>query len=337
MTREIVESVPLVSVVTPFYNTREFLAECIESVLRQTWQNFEYVLVDNWSTDGSTEIAESYALRFPQKIRLLRPRSFLPQVPNYNFALSCISHNSKYCKMVQADDWIYPDCLERMVTVAESDPSIGIVSSYYLKGTRVFGSGLPYTTAVVSGREISRLQLTGALYVFGSPTSLLYRADVVRGTSPFFDESTINDDTDADYRTLRNWNFGFVHQVLSFLRVQDDSIRGRIMDFDPNSLDAILQLSKFGPDFLEPDPLARLLHDSKLEYYRFLARRFLAGTRGEFWQFHRSGLKSGGLQLETIRLLQGIYLELLHMVTNPGIVTARLYHRLRDRPNRKQT
>ena len=85
------ESIPLVSVVTPFYNTRDFLAECIESVLRQTYSNFEYILVDNCSTDGSSDIAKQYAARFPDKIRLLHTESFLSQVQNYNFALSCIS------------------------------------------------------------------------------------------------------------------------------------------------------------------------------------------------------------------------------------------------------
>jgi len=98
------KSSPFVSVVTPFYNTREYLTECIESVLRQTWVNWEYVLVDNCSTDGSSAIAESYASRFPGKIRVIRTSSFLSQVQNYNFALSCISRQSKYCKMVQADD-----------------------------------------------------------------------------------------------------------------------------------------------------------------------------------------------------------------------------------------
>src|SRR5262249_4091268 len=48
---------PLVSVVTPFYNADEWLEECIESVLAQTFTHYEYVLLDNCSTDGSTEIA----------------------------------------------------------------------------------------------------------------------------------------------------------------------------------------------------------------------------------------------------------------------------------------
>jgi len=70
-----VKSAPRVSVVTPFCNTQKFLSECIESFLRQTYENWEYILVDNCSTDGSSEAAERYACRFPGKIRLIeRPR-----------------------------------------------------------------------------------------------------------------------------------------------------------------------------------------------------------------------------------------------------------------------
>lgn len=101
------ESAPLVSVVTPFYNTREYLAECIESVLRQTFTNWEYILVNNCSTDGSEEIVQSYVDQFPDRVRLVHNQSFLSHLANYNFALSLVSPNSKYCKMVQADDWIF--------------------------------------------------------------------------------------------------------------------------------------------------------------------------------------------------------------------------------------
>ena len=54
---------PFLSVVTPFYNTQAYLKECIESVLGQSYRNFEYILVDNCSNDGSLDIAEYYAKR----------------------------------------------------------------------------------------------------------------------------------------------------------------------------------------------------------------------------------------------------------------------------------
>ena len=78
---------PLVSVVTPFYNTARHLAQCIESVLTQSYAEFEYILMDNCSTDGSAEIAESYARRDP-RMRVIRCSEFVPQLKNYNRALA---------------------------------------------------------------------------------------------------------------------------------------------------------------------------------------------------------------------------------------------------------
>ena len=101
------DSQPLVSVVTPFYNTEGYLSECIESVLKQSYDNFEYILSNNCSTDRSSEIAEEYAKQ-DHRVRLISNGEFLDQVKNYNRALRYISPQSKYCKIVQADDWIIP-------------------------------------------------------------------------------------------------------------------------------------------------------------------------------------------------------------------------------------
>ena len=58
-------SEPLVSIVTPVYNEAEYLAECIESILAQLYQNWDYTIVDNCSTDGSVEVARRYAAKRP--------------------------------------------------------------------------------------------------------------------------------------------------------------------------------------------------------------------------------------------------------------------------------
>src|SRR6476646_9765013 len=137
------EHSPLVSVVTPFYNSERDLARCIESVLDQRYPNFEYVLVDNQSTDGSHEIARSYA-DHDDRIRLLTTDRFLSQVENYNFALTQISADSRWCKIRQADDWLYPQCLAEMVAVGEASPTVGLVSSYSWRGEQILCLGLPH-------------------------------------------------------------------------------------------------------------------------------------------------------------------------------------------------
>ena len=208
---------PLVSVVTPFYNTADYLEECIQSVLNQTYPEFEYVLLDNCSKDGSLEIAARYAKQDP-RIRLLTNSTFLTQVQNYNAALGLISPQSRYTKIVQADDRIYPRCLEEMVAVAESDSSVGIVSSFCLRGSKVGMDGFPFSESVVCCRQLCRYQLLEGDRFFRSPTTVMYRSAVVRDRAPFYKEGRYFEDTEACFEVLQTWNFGFVQQVLKIGR-----------------------------------------------------------------------------------------------------------------------
>lgn len=286
-------SAPSVSVVTPFYNTREFLAECIESVLRQTYQNWEYILVDNCSTDGSSEVASHYASRFPGKIRLIHTESFLSQVQNYNFALSCISPSSKYCKMVQADDLLFPDCIRSMVEAAEAYPSVGIVAAYELQGDCVSLDGLPYPSPELRGRDVCRLYFMKDMYLFGTPTSLLMRSELIRSRVPFYEERFAPfEDAHACFDLLRTWNFGFVHQVLTYSRRDNESILSRIRAFKYLLFSRLAIVVSHGRDYLSAEEYNRCLKDAERRYFLYLSRCALRGRSREFWELHRNGLAS---------------------------------------------
>src|SRR5437016_8942627 len=114
---------PLLSIVTPVYNNADHLEECIESVLAQTYVNWDYTIVDNCSSDGSAEIARRFAEKEP-RIRVRENKRFLSALENHNVALRYISPGSTYCKVVFGDDWIFPECLEKMVSLAEKHPSV---------------------------------------------------------------------------------------------------------------------------------------------------------------------------------------------------------------------
>ena len=91
---------PLVSLLTPVYNGERYLADCIESVLRQTYRHFEYVIVDNASTDRTADIIAAYAAREP-RIRVHRNTDLVPVVANHNIALRHASprrHGASSCR-----------------------------------------------------------------------------------------------------------------------------------------------------------------------------------------------------------------------------------------------
>ena len=126
-----------------------------------------------------------------------------------NVGLRQISPASKYCKIVFADDWIFPECLERMVAVGEQHPSVGIVGAYGLQGRQVMWAGLPYPSELVPGREICRKLYLENLYVFGTGTSLLYRASLVRSRDPFYNESNLHADSEVCFDSPQGLRFRF--------------------------------------------------------------------------------------------------------------------------------
>lgn len=295
---------PLVSILTPFHNEELFLSECIKSVLAQTHSHFEYILVDNSSTDRSLDIAEHYASR-DKRIILHKNSALLSQVQNFNHSLSQISPDSKYCKIVQGDDWIFPQCLKEMVAVAETDPHIGVVSSYRLEdGDHITCKGLPEDKNVYRGHDICRATLLGGPYVFGSPTTVLYRSDIVRSRIPFYSEESLHEDTEACYEILENSDFGFVHQILSYTRRDNISISSMTRDFNPSLLDFFIVLKKYGPLYLKEQEYKERLKEIESRYYGYLSKNIFGRNGREFWDYHITGLNTINEKLNNFKLLR---------------------------------
>jgi glycosyltransferase involved in cell wall biosynthesis len=315
---------PLVSVVTPFHNTERFLSECIESVLKQSYPHFEYVLVDNCSTDRSGEIAESYARR-DARIRVIHRTTLLPQVQNYNAALNEISETSQFCKIVQADDFIFPECLRLMVEACQQSDSIGLVSSYWLKGSEVRGSNFPFPTPYLQGRAMARLYLRTGVWVFGSPTAVLYRSSLIKKGQSFYSETCLHEDSEKCMEILEDWDFGFVHQVLSFSRADNESISSAVSNFVPGALDRYIIVQRCAATFLDPDEAGVVRAESRRMYYRILASQAIRFRDRAFWQYQRNGLGTLGEKLDRRYLAMQIGRELLAMVVNPGTTLARAW------------
>jgi glycosyltransferase involved in cell wall biosynthesis len=314
---------PLVSVVTPVYNGALYLRECIESVLAQTYSNWEYTIVNNCSTDATLQIAEEYA-RKDRRIHVYSNEALLPIIANHNRAFRLISPESKYCKVVSADDWLFPECIARMVDLAEAYPSVGIVGSYQLSGSgsnwrawHVRWSELPYPSSVIPGREVCRLHLLGISYVFGTPTSVLYRSVQVRGQEEFYPNSTAEADTSACYKYLQNTDFGFVHQVLSYERVHQQSQSAECRSLNSYASSRIRDLIEYGPNCLSTEELNKRLEESLDYYYTFLGASVFHFRDKTFWNYHKKRLKELGHPLSYVRLAKEISVKLFDLLLNP--------------------
>jgi len=327
---------PLVSVVIPVFNGEKYLAECLDSVLAQTYTCWDCVIVNNCSTDGTLALARRYEQN-DGRIRVNDNREKLPIMPNWNHALRQISPRSKYCKVVHADDWLFPECLEQMVRVAEESASIAIVGSYRLEENRVTLDGLPFPSRHVPGATVCRATLLGKLYVFGAPSNLLLRSDVIRCRPDFYNPENLHADAEACYDVLRDADFGFVHQVLTFTRRHNESettFARRVNSYLPGDLTALV---KYGRFYLTESEYEQRFKHLMRHYYKFLARGVFGGRNQEFWNYHRSELQKlgcpinrGQLAKTCVQLAVGY---LLHPVwTVRGLMSRMRHHSGGSRP-----
>jgi glycosyltransferase involved in cell wall biosynthesis len=319
-------SPPMISVLTPVYNGERYLAECIESVLAQTWTDWEYIIVDNCSEDGSAELAERYAAT-DERIRVVRSTEFVNVHCNFSRSARLMHPRSRYCKFLSADDWMHPECLAQMVSVAERNPTVGIVSSYRLEGNELGHGGLvPYTDEVVPGAQVVRAALLDGVFVTGSPSQLLYRADLVRRTDPFFDRSYWHSDTHAAYRTFSGCDLGFVHQVLTYTRLHPQALTAttrRLNTYLPNEIRLRMQ---FGRKVLTSDEYRKDILIFLGSYAWYILKQYIKPSRfndAEFYAYHAEEISRMLVEVGDDRETR-IALMCLYYLIQPGKLLARI-------------
>ena len=121
------KSAPLVSIITPFFNAERYLSEAIESVLAQSRDDWELLLVDDGSVDRGTEIAKSYAATHPDRIRVLEHEGHQNRGRSTSRNLGIRQARGKYLAFLDADDVYLPEKLARQIHLIESQPDAVMV------------------------------------------------------------------------------------------------------------------------------------------------------------------------------------------------------------------
>lgn len=305
---------PLVTVVTPVYNGERYLAECIESVIAQTYESWEYVIVDNCSTDATGEIAERFAA-VDGRVRYERHDEFVDVIASFNRGFGVLSEQSVYFKMLGADDWLFPECIARMVDVAERAPEVGIVGGYRLNGRHVDLAYFPYREHTQSGRDVVAADVRTE--IIGPPSAHMFRADVIRERTPFYDPTFRHADTEAAYWALMRSDFGIVHQVVTYNREQTSTetvSSNRIESYAPDRLRILV---RYGQEVFAPDAYRAELR-AQLDAYRRVLLRVVAG-----WHLkHR--IRRGAVRIDGFRAYHERALALLGEEAGPDRDVQRL-------------
>jgi glycosyltransferase involved in cell wall biosynthesis len=211
---------PRVSVCVPAYQAARFIGATIESVLHQTDDRWELIVVDDASPDDTFSIASAYAA--DPRIRVIRNERNLGPVGNWNRVVAMAG--AEYVKLLCDDDVLYPTCLARQAAALDAHPGAGLVGSRRdiidQDGRIVIaGRGLGGMAGLVPGHDAMKRMLETGTTPFGEPSVVLFRADALRQAGPFRDRYATLIDVDMYARVLRDWDAVAVDDTLAAFRV----------------------------------------------------------------------------------------------------------------------
>lgn len=182
---------PLVSIVIPVLNGERHLAECLESVLAQTYENLEIVVADNASTDSTAEVVRSFADR---RIRVLAmPDRQLSLHENWGRALAAAT--GEFVKLVCHDDLLVPECVEVQLGLLHRYPGAVLAGArrriiddqgdVLIRARGLGGLAKPDGIRAIGGAEIAHACTRAGANLLGEPASVLLRRSVL--PEPLFD------------------------------------------------------------------------------------------------------------------------------------------------------
>jgi glycosyltransferase involved in cell wall biosynthesis len=202
-------NIPKVSVLMPVYNGERYLREAIESILAQSFGDFEFLIVDDGSSDSSAQIVRSYG---DPRIRLEQNQSNAGLIFTLNKGLRLA--RGSYVARMDCDDVSLPERLERQVAFLESHPQVGICGSWFRK----FGHAKEKTVRWSTDPDGIRCGLLFDAMV-GHPTVML-RRELLADVGLFYDPAYQNaEDFELWVRAAQHCELANLGEVLLRYRV----------------------------------------------------------------------------------------------------------------------
>ena len=167
-----------VSIIVPVYQAEHTIERCVDSILRQEYEDFELILADDGSTDASPSLCDAYAAR-DSRVRVLhKANTGVSDTRNAAMAAA----GGTYLQFVDSDDWITPDATKLLVRTAQSTGCDLVVADFYrVVGNRVSRKGGIEEERVLTREEFAAHMMEDpADFYYGVLWNKLYRRDIVK-------------------------------------------------------------------------------------------------------------------------------------------------------------
>jgi glycosyltransferase involved in cell wall biosynthesis len=216
---------PTVSVCVPTYNGAAFLEATLRSVLEQTYEDFELIVVDDASTDATLDIARTLV---DERIRVVANDERIGAAANFARAISLAQ--GRYVKLLCQDDTLYPDCVARQVTAMEEGAArnvvlVGCKRDIIDDGGRVIyaARGWRRASGIIDGAAAIRAIVRAGTNLIGEPSATLCRRDVLDASGGYSRDQQYMIDLDAWVRMLDVGGLSYVAEPLCTFRVSPRS------------------------------------------------------------------------------------------------------------------
>ena len=205
-------------VFVPTYNSEKYLRQCLDSVLQQTFQDWQCVISDDASTDKSVEIAREYE-KLDSRFKVLTHEKNVGAANNWNSAKE--NNNSFATKILCADDYLLKDSLKEQLNILQRNQTAIVFSERYI----VFPSGrklhprLPKYASNISFNDAFKFYINLGRNIFGEPVTALFRTDLFVKSEGFYPKFEYSLDTSGYMAIARGHDVTFDNYVVGVFRV----------------------------------------------------------------------------------------------------------------------
>lgn len=259
-----------VSVIVPAYNVSTYIADALKSLERQSFKEFEVLIVDDGSTDDTAEIVQTFCQRDSRFRLLQKPNGGLASARNYGIRQA----RGEYIALLDGDDIYEPDKLITHVIQLDRSSKIGVV---YSASRAIRDDGKP-TFMVLSGKPIKSDPLVALLCknFVGHGSNAVFRRSIFEEVGGF--DETLPSCEDVDFwlriAATRHWDFYLVPEVLCGYRVRPSGLSFNVQQMQHSRETAIESAYQRSPELVKP-----VLPTVYAYMYRYLAR--LSLTAGD--------------------------------------------------------
>jgi glycosyltransferase involved in cell wall biosynthesis len=206
----------LVSVIMPAYNAEKYIGEAIESILNQTFKDFEFIILDDCSTDKTWEIIQEYAVK-DERIVAVKNEKNLKISATLNKGINLA--RGKYIARMDADDWSFPYRLEKQIDFMESNPEV-VISGGSIDITNSKLEHINYRKYPLD--DVGARKIIFRYSPFAHPV-VMYRTEYVKIAGLYYQYFFLAQDYDLYFRIGMLGKFGNIPDLLLKLRTHKRS------------------------------------------------------------------------------------------------------------------